>query len=197
MSAAAAAATLKKNSNRQSSHRKERGLVGRKRELPQRGQKWKGSVLFIDRRVELSVENLIERNLERLRGKHAGDDGNLVEDDVEQMLVVAGIDLDEHGVFADGVVALHHFGYLSHLVHDLLHEGQVVEYHAKKGAGLVAKLGDIKLKLRLVDDAEFLKARHALVDGWSGDVAEARDFAVGHTRVGGEDVEYFLVKRIQ
>ena len=74
-------------------------------------------------------------------------------DDVQQVMIVACIDFDEHVEASCGIVALHDFGNLLELFEYFIEFLGVLEVEADVGAGLVAYLLGVDDELRTLDDA--------------------------------------------
>ena len=84
------------------------------------------------------MDAMVERD-ESLGAGDAEDGLNLAVEKLHQMLIVAGKQLDEHGVGTGGEMALHHFGNFLELWHHFMVHGTALKIHTYEGACAVAK----------------------------------------------------------
>ena len=88
-------------------------------------------------------------------------------DEVEEMLVVAGIHLDEHVVLTGGEVALHHFGYFFEFLYYFVEFVRLFEEDAYESAGVISECSGFDECARSFEDVCSLKFSDALMDGSS------------------------------
>ena len=69
-------------------------------------------------------------------------------DDVQQMVIVAGIDLDEHIIVARRVVAFHHLGDILQGFDHLIETFRMLQVQSHISTGFIADLLGIDNKLR-------------------------------------------------
>ncbi len=81
----------------------------------------------------LAVDRLVEGD-EGLGAHHAVDGLDFIVEQLHQVLVVAGIYLDEHGVGACGKVTFHNLGNFLQLGHHIAVHGPPLQVHADVGA---------------------------------------------------------------
>ena len=87
---------------------------------------------------------------------------------IHQLFVVAGIELDEHRVGACGEVALHHLrDELQALYHVLVHR-TFLEVDADIGTGAVAQTLRVDIEAAASDDVGIDEVLNTLVDGCTG-----------------------------
>jgi hypothetical protein len=107
---------------------------------------------------------LVERN-ERLSGIHARNHLHLVVEQVHKLLVVAGVNLEQHGVRACGEVAFHYLGDGEQLLHYILIHASTLEVKTDVGAGGVAHTLGVDVETTASDDATGDEVLHTLVNG--------------------------------
>ena len=81
------------------------------------------------------------------------------------MLVVTGIEFDEHGIRAGGEVTLDDFRYLFHLWHNLAVQGATLEIDTYVRTCRVTELFGVHSVSGAGDDLHVYKALDALVNG--------------------------------
>ena len=69
-------------------------------------------------------------------------------DDCQQMMVVHGIELDEHIEVACGIMTLHHLRNLLQFRHNLVEGARILEVQSDIGTGLIANLLGVDDELR-------------------------------------------------
>ena len=127
----------------------------------------------------------------RLYGEGAGEDfteGNdgfgakhshgleFVVDEVEQVLVVVGVDLHEHVVGAGGEVNFGDFGHYLEFLDYVVEGGSFLEVDTHEGASVVAQGGGLDQSARTFKDIGGLEFCDALVNGSTADATFAGDF---------------------
>ena len=109
------------------------------------------------------------------------------------MLIVARIELDEHGVGAGGEVTFHDFGDLVELGHRRFVHRTAFELDTDVGAGAEAQELGVHLVATADDDAALHHAHHALVDGGARNAALRGDLLEAAAGIHRDDFEYFAV----
>lgn len=104
---------------------------------------------------------------------------DFVVEQIHQMLVVAGVELDEHRVGACGEVALNHFGDFLKLRHHIAVHGSALEVDADVGAGAVTEYLRVDVIARSGDDVKVNHALNALVDSGARDATFSGDIFRG------------------
>ena len=89
----------------------------------------------------------------------------LLVEKLHQVLVVAGVQLDQHRVGAGGEVAFHDFGYLLELGHYFAVHGAALEVHTYVCAGGISEYLGVDIVARACDYLEVYHALQALVYG--------------------------------
>ena len=120
--------------------------------------------LFVDGNRYLALDALLERD-ERLGAYHAVDALQFVVQKVHELLVVAGIELHEHGVGTCGEVTFHHLGDSGNALYNLFIHTAALKVETHVGAGGVAEALGVHVETASCDHATFDKVLHALVDG--------------------------------
>ena len=100
---------------------------------------------------------------------YAGDDLELVVEELHEVFVVTGEELDEHCVGACGEVTFYDFGYFFKLGYDFAVEGSALEVDSDVGAGAVAEDFWVDVVAGACDYVEVDHALYALVYGCAGD----------------------------
>lgn len=142
--------------------------------------------------VDLAVKALLEAD-ESLGGVNAGDMLDLVVEELHEMLVVEGINLDEHRVGASGEMALYNLGDLLQLLGGLTVEGTLLQRYTDVGARVVTQTVGIHNIAGACDDPHVDEALQALVDGCAGYSALLSDVLRRHAGVAHHDVQDLLV----
>ena len=95
-----------------------------------------------------------------------------VVEQIHEMLIVAAVELDEHGVAAGGEMAFHDFrnGFELH-GHVFIH-GAALQFDADVGAGGISNAFGANGVARTCDDTCFNEALHALMNGGARDSAD-------------------------
>lgn len=96
-----------------------------------------------------ALEDFLE-GYEGLRAACA--EAEFVVDDLEQVLVVAGVNLCENVVGAGGEMAVYHFGNLKKTFNDLIEFGGVAQYKSYVSTSLIAYGSRVYLGLESLDD---------------------------------------------
>ena len=91
---------------------------------------------MVDRHFPLDA--LLERD-ERLGGDNAGDGLQLVVEQIHELLIVARIGFDEHGIGACGEVALHDFGDVDEPLDNVFVHRSALQIQSHVGAGAVSQ----------------------------------------------------------
>ena len=112
----------------------------------------------------LPYQALLERN-ERLGSHHARDVLNLAVEQFHQVLIVAGIELDHHGVTASGEVNFYNLGNLFELGHDSLVHGTALQCQANESTGGIAQCLGVDNVARTSNDTHINHALDALMNG--------------------------------
>ena len=102
---------------------------------------------------------------------------------MQQVVVVACVQLDEYIVLAGGEVTFHHFGYLSQRVHHILELRGVAQEYSHVSAGLVAKRCGLHQALGAAYHPVGCQALYALVHGRAAHPALAGYFQIWFSRV--------------
>ena len=82
--------------------------------------------------MNAELNEIIVSLLARPRGCRA------VVDDVEQMMVVKGVNLDEHVIVTSGIMTFYHFGNFPQLIYNLIELLRVFQVKPHVGACLIA-----------------------------------------------------------
>lgn len=87
---------------------------------------------------DFPINRVVETD-ESLGTRHTIDHLNLIVEQIHQMLVVTGIQLDKHGVGAGGEVTFHNLGDFLKLRHYIAVHGTSLEIDTDVGAGGIAQ----------------------------------------------------------
>jgi len=117
-------------------------------------------------------------------------------DEMEQVLVVAGIYLHEHVILPGGVVALYHFGHLFKPVNNLVEFIGFLEEHPDEGTGVVAESRRLDQSAGTLQDVGSLQLGDALVDCGTAYATFAGDFQKRFAAVVDQHLENFGVEVI-
>lgn len=113
--------------------------------------------------MNLAVEALLKRD-EGLGLCYAGNVLDLVVEQLHEVLIVACVNLDEHGVRAGREVALHNLGNLLEFVDSLAVHRAFLKFYAYIGAGIVTQCLGIYVIARACDDFHLDEALDALMN---------------------------------
>ena len=115
-------------------------------------------------------------------------------DELHEMVVVAGVELDEKVHAARGHVALHHLGHLAQGLHHRVVARRVLQVERNVGASLIAYFFRVEDELRTLDDTEIGKFLNTLVDSRTAHVAGTRHLKKWNASILGNEFEDFLVQ---
>lgn len=113
---------------------------------------------------------------------------------VHELLVVAYVEFDEHGIRAGGAVAFHYLRYLLEFFDDALVHGASLELYSYVCAGGVAETLGAYLVAGTDDYAVVDESLHALMDGSAGHIALCGYVLEWNTGVDGDDFQYLLIE---
>ena len=111
----------------------------------------------------LALDALVERD-ECLGRHHTRNHLHLVVEQIHEMLVVAGIHLEEHGVGTSGEVALHNFGNIDELLYHVLIHVASLEVHAYISACAIADALGVNIETATLYHTASNEMLNALVD---------------------------------
>ena len=115
-------------------------------------------------------------------------------DDVEQVMVGTGIELDKHVIATRGVVTLGHLGYHSQLLDHIIKGGGVLQVKAHISTGLITQLFGVDYVLGALDLAHLCHLCNALMDGSATHITDTGDLKERHACVIGHQVQDLLVQ---
>ena len=92
-------------------------------------------------------------------------------DDVKQVMVVSGVNLDEHIEASRRVVAFHYLRNLTQFVHHVIKLGGVLQIESDVCAGLVSHFLRVDNESRSLQNAEIGELLYALMYSGSADIA--------------------------
>ena len=145
---------------------------------------------FADR--NLTIDGGIERN-DRLRTRQT-EGLQLVVDDVEQMMVVAGIYLYEHVETTCSVVTFYHFRNLLQFLNYVIKLSGILQVQTYVGARFISHLLRVDYELRTFQYSEISKLLNALVNSSATYIARTCHLQKRDAGISGNESEYFLVK---
>ena len=102
---------------------------------------------------------------------------------MHQLFVVAGIELDHHGVRTGSEVTLYDFGYVAQTLYHIFIHGAAFQRDAHIGAGGVAQTLGVHIETAAHDDTILYEVLHTLVDGCTRHVALGGDILEGNTGI--------------
>lgn len=153
----------------------------------------RSAFLLLDRYGDDALDALLERD-EGLGGDYALYALHLVVEQVHELLIVAGIEFDEHGVRTGGEVAFHDLGDLEELLDNLLVHAAALKVESDVGTGGVADALRVDTEAAAGDDAALDEVLHALVDGRTRHAAGCRYVLEGYSCVLGKNAENLSVE---
>ena len=109
------------------------------------------------------------------------------------MLVVLGVELDEHRIGTCGEVALHNLRNREQTVDHVAVHRPSLQVHSDIGAGGVAQRLGIDLKTAARDDSILYEMLHTLVDSCSRNAALCSHVLERKAGIGGQDSENLFV----
>ena len=118
-------------------------------------------------------------------------------DNLQQVVVVAGVYFQEHIILTGGIVAFYDFGNMLQFIDDLFELSRRLQVHTDVGARLEADSVGVEGKFRTFDDAEIGQFLHALVYGCSRYIAFTSHFQERNARVRCDKSQNFIIEIIQ
>lgn len=154
-----------------------------------------GSFVFVFFKVNgnVALDALLKR-YQRLGSRYARNLLQLSVDQVHQLLIVAGIELDKHGVGACGEMTLDNLGNVRQELHHIAIHGAALQRNAHIGAGVIAQRLGIDVEPAARDDSCIDEALHALMDGGARNVALGCHILERYAGIARQDAQYFLVQ---
>ena len=117
-----------------------------------------------------------------------------VVDNLQQVVVVLGIEFDEQVILAGCEIALDNLGDGLESSDNFIELRGVVEEKADVGASLEAYRGRINQGNGAPDDAHVVKFLNALMDGSTRNIARPGDFEIRLTRIEREHLQNLVIK---
>ncbi len=122
---------------------------------------------------------------------------NLVLKQMQEVVVVVGVELDEYVILARGEVAFDHFGNLAQGVYHSLELRGVAEKEADVGAGVVSQSRGVDQQLRAVDYVVGHQALHALMHRGSRYAILAGYFQIRGAGIGAQCLQNHRVQIVE
>ena len=140
-----------------------------------------------------AVDGVVEAD-ECLGAHHAGDVLDAVVEQLHEVLVVSGVEFEEHRVGAGGEVALDDLFDFLDLWDDASVHGSALKTYTYICAGGVPERFGVDCVARSGNDVHLGQALYALMDGRAADSA-FNGYVLGrYTRIAHDDTQYFTVK---
>ena len=115
-------------------------------------------------------------------------------DNLQQMVVVLGIELDEQVIFACSEVALNNLGDCLEPGHHLVKLGRIVEEETDVGTGLIAHRCWVNQRDGAADDSHVVEFLDTLVNSRTRHIAGTCDFQIGLARIQRQHFQDFVIE---
>ena len=149
--------------------------------------------LGLDR--QCTADTLLEGG-QRLGVSHTTDRLNARVEQVEQMLIILGVELDKHGIGAQRELRLDHFGDLLQLLAHLVVHRALLQAQTDIDAELVAQLLGVDLVGRTNDDTIVKHLLHTLVNSCAADATSVGHVLERGTCILGDNLQYPAIQLV-
>ena len=112
---------------------------------------------------------------------------------LHQLFVILGIELDKHRIRACGEMTLHHLGDVLQLLHHVLVHRTLLQVDAHVGTGAVAQTLRVHVEAAARDDIGIDEVLHTLMDGCTRHIALGSHILEGDTGILGQNAQNLLV----
>lgn len=130
-------------------------------------------LFFFQNNRNLTLDTLLQRD-EGLGGNHAWDGLQLIIEQVHELLVVTGIEFDEHGVRACSEVAFHNFRNVLQSLHHFLVHVATLQVQSHVCTSRVTQALRVDIESTTSDETSFHQMLNSLVNGCTRDTTLCR-----------------------